>query len=294
MDRHVLNFNTKIYYLETFVRKNGHLDCLLFGSSHVNSGLDPRIVNDVYEKNTGYQTHCFNFGISSLTADTAGPLLSALVEKFHPNLVVFEVSARSFDSYFGEQSRPLINNKWIQYQNGDWSLDGWALDDLYGYRYFLTLKAWELPQNRKALTKNWIGMNIDGYSPVSADESLDNPSVQEIDFEIDSSYWNGFLQALSLQTETKIVVLESPIKESYMPDYLKGGISVYENEFIFPVESELAKSNILFWRAVEDVSPLLSDDMWFDPRHVNVKGAEIFSTWLGEQMSTQIPPSIFK
>jgi len=124
VDENVPSFSVKLNYLDAFVRRYGKVDCLLFGSSHIHNGLDPEIVAQVYYEQTGQEIHCFNFGLGTLTTDTAGPLLRALVSQYHPSLVVVEVSARSFSSDFGDLTRSLQRSAWVRYQNGEKSLDG--------------------------------------------------------------------------------------------------------------------------------------------------------------------------
>jgi len=294
LDVGVPNFNIKINYLEEFIRQNGKLDCLLFGSSHILNGLDPVVIEQEYQKQTGYKIKCFNFGLETLTVDTAGPLLSALVSKYHPKLVVFEISARSFSSDFGDLTRPLQDNAWVRQQNGDTSVTGWLLEHVFGYRYYLTLKTWQFPQNRKVMLDHWNKTSMNGYAPLPTDAFLTNSNVYEVKFRIDPRNWDGFIQVLALQGDTKLVFLEPPVQESFLPHYLKGGVGVYELEFVAPVSRELSMRDIPFWRALKEVSPLITDSMWFDPRHVNADGAGILSNWLGHKMAQEISPEIFR
>jgi len=294
IDANVPNFNVKINYLDAFVRQYGKVDCLLFGSSHVDRGLDPVVIEQVYLEQTGSQIHCFNFGLAALTVDTAGPLLRALVNKYQPRLVIFEVSARSFSVDFGDLTRPLQSDPWIRYWNGDQSLDGWVLENLFAYRYYLTVKTWQYPYNRSIMLDAWQKTSQDGFSPHSVDAFLQKIDLQGIEFHIGKSYWNGFLQALSLDGQTHLVFMESPVQESYLPYYLKGGLDAYETEFFQPVQQELSKYHISFWRGQKEVAPLLSDAMWYDSRHVNIDGSKVFSKWLGEKMAKEISPDLFR
>lgn len=294
IDEGVPSFSVKLNYLDAFVRRYGKVDCLLLGSSHIHNGLDPVIIEQVYREQTGYEIHCFNFGLGTLTTDTAGPLLSALVKKYQPSLVIFEVSARSFSSDFGDLTQPLQNNSWIRYQNNEKSLKGWALEYLYGYRYYLALKTWQYPYNRSIMLNNWRASNERGFAPILVTDSMNETTIQNIQFKIAKSNWDGFMQLLSLQEKTQLVIIESPLQESYLSHYLVGGIAAYERDFIQPVQQELSMRGILFWRGVKDVSPILSDGMWYDNRHVNAEGAKIFSHWLGEKMAQEILPESFR
>jgi hypothetical protein len=173
-------------------------------------------------------------------------------------------------------------------------LEGWVLEHFYIYRYYLALKTWQYPDNRDVMLNNWREPNELGFAPIAVVGSMTETSIQNIQFKIEETNWNGFLQLLSLQDQTQLVILEAPVKESYLPRYLAGGVGVYESEFVQPIRQELAFRNIPFWRGVEEVSPFLLSGMWYDERHVNLAGAQVFSEWVGKKMAQEFSSELFK
>jgi hypothetical protein len=287
-------FNIKINYLDALFRHYGKIDCLLVGSSQVNSGLDPLTIDQTYRTQTGQEIHCFNFGLGTLTTDTAGPLVTMLVERYHPRMLVFEISARSFDKHFGNLARPLAQNAWIRYYLGERTPEGWVLDNFYAYRYYITFKVWQYPYNRDVILNTWRAMDQAGFSALNGSNNTEGGHPLTIDFHIEAPNWSGFKQVLSLQGKTHLILMEAPVREAYLPFYLEGGINAYETDFIQPVEAELSARGIPFWRAQTELAPKLPDTMWFDDRHVNAPGAFLFSTWLAQKMAEEIPPDLFR
>jgi hypothetical protein len=37
----------------------------------------------------------------------------------------------------------------------------------------------------------------------------------------------------------------------------------------------------------------IPDEAWYDPQHVNEKGAPLFSKWLGQELAKAYPPNYF-
>ncbi len=287
-------FDLRLNYLDAFVRQHGKVDCLLLGSSHVANGLDPAVIQKEYTQKTGQPLYCFNFGLSSLTADTAGPIATALVNKYHPRLVVFEISARSFSSRFGDLSRHLAENAWVRYQIGEPSPEGWALDHLYAYRYYLSLKAWQYPYNRKVVLGAMRSVGPLGFAPLHGQRPPEEDDPSNLEFELERPFWRGFQTVLGLNGQTQVVVVEAPVQETYLPVYLKGGRKAYEAKFIQPVLDELNARHIPLWRAQNEIAASLTAEMWHDNRHVNDQGSVLFSQWLADKLVLAFPPEFFK
>lgn len=294
LDFHNPEFNTKMNYLDALLRQDGQVDCILVGSSQVNVGLDPAIINRVYQQQTGSELHCINFGLSTLTADAAAPLTRMLVKRYHPHLLVFEVSARSFDKHFGNLVRPLVESPWMRYQAGEKTPEGWAIDTFYVYRYYVTFKLWQQPYSRNVLLRNWQRSGSLGFAPTYGTTPLDTDNLLSLDFRIAGPNWEGFKQILALDGQTRLVVIEAPVEQAYLPYYVHGGLDAYRTEFVQPVQAELAARHIPFWSAQAEIGPQIPDQMWFDPRHLNTAGSVLFSTWLAQKMAQEIPPELFR
>jgi hypothetical protein len=281
------DFDFRIHYLDQFIRDQGKLDCLLIGSSHFAYEVDPKVMERIYSQQTGQVVHCFNFGLPSLTAETAGPVAQALVNKYHPRLVIFEISPRSFSRRFGDLTRHLAQNPWVRYQLGENNLDGWARDAIFSYRYYLALKTWQSPYNADALGRAVRTIDERGFAPLHGYQ-VDEQEITHLKLRFEKTFWNGFLQVLDLQDKTAILVVESPVREDYLDDYLMGGRTAYE-KFIAIIQAELSSRQIPLARAQLEIAPKLVDEMWYDSRHVNDTGAVLLSEWLGQKMAVFFP-----
>ncbi len=284
-------FNAKINYIEAFVRRYGQVDCLLLGSSHIDYGLDPALISQAYQSKTGQEIRCFNFGLASLTPDTAAPLAKMLINRYHPRLLIFEVSAHSFDKRFGDLARPLIKNPWIRYQLGEQTPKGWLLAHFHLYGYYRTFKLWQHPYSRDIMLNAWKKMDDSGYSAHQGQEQqlFAKDTTSGFDFRIEPSMWQGFQEVLALNGQTRIILLEAPIQTAFLPDYILGGKKAYETKFIPPVQAELSTRDIPFWRAQVEIAPQVPDSMWFDPQHLNAQGAALLSNWLAQKLATIVP-----
>ncbi len=280
------DFDFRIHYLEHFIRQNGGVDCLLIGSSQIANAIDPQVVEAAYFQKTGQTIRCFNFGLPSLTADTAGPLAEALVNKYQPRLVVFEVSPRSFSRRFGDITRYLSQDPWVLYQLGNYTFEGWARDNLLAYRYYLSLKTWLYPYNHKALRLAMESVDERGFAPATGHRPAGESELSGLEIRFEKPFWKGFLQVLDLQSKTNVVIYESPVKEDYLNIYVEGGQAAYDENFIAVINQELSQRGIPFWRAQLEISPNITADMWYDSRHVNHAGAIFVSEWMGETMAT--------
>src|SRR5258706_787384 len=231
LDTHTPEFNAKMNYLEAFARQHGKVDCLLVGSSHIDYGLDPTVITQMYKSKTGQEFQLFNFGLATLTVDTAAPLTKMLVERYHPGLVILEVSAHSFDKYFGDLTRPLIKNPWIRYQLGEQTFEGWLLDNFYIYTYYRTFKLWQNPYSRDIMIDSWKKMDFNGYSAHSGQNTSEKRAVSSFDFHLDQSSWREFQNLLALNGQTHLVLIETPLQETFLPAYIRGGRTLYEPKF---------------------------------------------------------------
>ncbi|MGC1377523.1 MAG: hypothetical protein WA821_14920, partial [Anaerolineales bacterium] len=268
-----------------FARRYGRVDCLLLGSSHIDYGLDPAAIAQTYKSKTGQELRCFNFGLASLTPDTAAPLAKMLVERYHPRLLIYEVSAHSFDKRFGDLARPLVKNPWLRYQLGEPTPEGWALDHFYIYGYYRAFKLWQQPYSRDVMLAAWKKMDANGYSAHVGQQPPAADTTPAYDFHIEPSMWQGFQDVLALNGKTRVILLEAPTRAASLPDYIQGGKKAYESKFIPPVAAELTARNIPFWRAQVEVTPQIDDAMWFDPQHLNTAGAALLSDWLAQKLA---------
>jgi len=284
-------FDTKVYYLEQSIRQRDPLDCLLVGDSMTNDGPDPKIIEEAYRTETGSSIHCFNFGMPAMFLDTSGSLAKALVNRFHPKLLILILSARDFESSDGLPFRHVASTDWAQQNLGKTSLRGWAVNSLYGYRYLLAFQYWLNPSNRIRFSEVWHAITYSGFTPLygfGEPREIISPGPK-----FQRTYMpgqQGFDQILELkQNGVNVLIIDAPIR----PDFLLA----YHDNYFLPykeyMHATLDAHDIPFW-LTENLSASIPSAGWYDLQHVNEKGVPIMSTWLGQQLAKSYPSEFFK
>ena len=283
-------FDTKIYYLEQSIRQHGELDCLIVGDSMTNDGPDPKLIEEAYRIQTNSSIHCFNFGLPALFLDGSGSLATTLTNRFHPKLLIMILSARDFETSVDFPIRYVGNSDWAQQNLGQPSLHGWAVNSLYGYRYFLTSQYWLTISNREKIVEVWHATTQEGFTPLYGfgeprDISLPGPKFQRT-----GAGQAGFEQLLKLKKEgINLLIIDAPIR----PDFY----SAYQDNYFEPyaeyMQTTLAGHEIPFW-LTRDISSTIPFDGWYDLQHFNETGVPIFSNWLGTRLAQQYPPEFFQ
>ncbi|HVN54401.1 MAG TPA: hypothetical protein VMT46_08730 [Anaerolineaceae bacterium] len=290
-------FEVKLAHLEQLVKRDGAVDCLIVGSSQIDGGINPVALTKAYAQRTGKTILCYNFGISTLTGEAMGVITRVLEAKYHPRLMFLGISPRDFSDQFGENSRPLLKNPWIQYMLGNDNYTGWLIDHSSAYRYYLGMTNWKDPGNRVVIEE--YANKIDGFGygrlPNHHTPLVQLDEVLLKKYKFNPSDVDGFRQALNLNgAQTRVVVIEMPVNPAFYPNYIEGGESAYHEKFTQPVSAMAEEYGVPFWQTQVEIAPQVPADGWNDRRHLNEDGAAFFSTWLGgkiadAQMQSQIP-----
>jgi hypothetical protein len=299
----------KLALLDAAVKSNGAIDCIIVGSSMVDVGFDPSAFKDAYLETTGREIHCFNFGLDASSAASTAALTKILVEDYRPRFLIFGTDPRDYAVPL--QSRDpsaILDTPWIKYRSGQFSIEGWLLDHSYLQRYRQHLARLLRFQFEDTLWSEMV-LNFpimpDGFTPITKISTYvnDPPDPDDTSFEV--VYYKQIfspyemidenLEAMEriLQyngSETKVIVVEMPISDG-LYYFFKSGEEDY-NRFVDQVGNLAGYHQVPFWRT----EPLdsIPDDGWSDYSHLNVKGAEIFSVWLGKQVGEAEAQGIFE
>lgn len=285
-------FDIKVYYLEQSIRERGSLDCLIVGDSMANDGPDPRLVEEAYRAATGEPLHCFNFGMPALTLESSGPLAEALYNRFDPRLLIFFISARDFDPAFGVTFSHVVQSDWTLYNLGSRSLHGWAVNSLYGYRYFLFGQYWLIPPNRERFIYAWRDITPEGFTPLYGMGERREITTPKLIFDplMSASAQAGLERLLQIpRNGDDILVVDAPIQPDLRAAHNENIFMPYMNY----MQALLASRDIPYWMTT-GLSESIPEDGWYDPQHVNELGVPLLSAWLGEQLAGQYPPEFFR
>ena len=286
-----LNFS----FLERLIKEEGPVDFLFIGSSMVKASIDPEILAAAYNRQSGKRILCFNFGVAGFTARATANLARILVEKYQPRVLVWGISPESFIQGAGRKARELLAvNPWYRYKTGDFSIPGWLTEHSQTFKYFLRLKIWlENPTLSRELALREDGMSRYGFSRknregnVQADNVLRandlNQFLRHKELHLSQQAFATLKKVASLSSNVHIIWVEIPVHQSIDRIYKKTpGLRQDIRNSIIKVASQEKIDLIQSQHLVE-----IPDSGWKNMNHMNVKGAEIFSDWLGVQLAKE-------
>jgi len=201
------------------------------------------------------------------------------------------LSARDFESSEGLPFRHVASTSWAQQNLGEPSIQGWAVNSSYGYRYALSLQYWLTPSNREKLIDTWHAITPDGFTPLYGYGEPHKIVIPGPHFKrVNISAQAGFDQLLELHhSGINLLIIDAPIRADYYLAYYDNYFQPYVNY----MQDILTANEIPFWLTSE-LSESIPFDGWYDLQHFNEKGVPIFSTWMGEQLAQSYPPEFFK
>jgi hypothetical protein len=289
----------KLALLQNEVKKNGAIDCIMVGSSMVDVGFNAGVFQNAYQEIAGRDIQCFNFGIDASTAASSFALVSILIEDYHPRLLIFGTDPRDYAVPSTDRDpSAVLAAPWVKYRQGGFSLEGWLQDHSYLHRYrqhISRLVRFQFEGTLWSQTHLNFPILPNGFTPLSKVSTYvnDPPSPQDDSYEV--TYYTRIYSNYQMLDEnlaaleyilsyngsaTQVVVVEMPISDGLY--YFFGNGEADYNHYVDRVSGLANLYNVPFWRT----EPLdsIPDDGWSDYSHLNVDGAEIFSTWLGERV----------
>ena len=299
MGSHHSQLGHKLALLNVLARKTGHVDCIMLGSSMVDTGFDPAAFETSYSEMTGREIHCFNFGIDASSAASTAALTRIIVEDYHPRLLIIGTDPRDY-AVPREDRDPsvVLDTPWVAYRQGEFSLKGWLLDICYLCRYrqhLGRLARFQLEGTLWSNTKLKYEIRPNGFTPLSKVSTYinDPPNPEHDSFEVTyytrmySSYQmlHENLEGLESITDyngsgIQVILVEMPVSDGLY--YFFGNRESDYNRFLTQVGALANLRHVPFWQT--ELLDFIPDNGWVDYSHLNRTGAEIFSTWLGQQV----------
>lgn len=291
----------KLVLLDAESKKTGSIDCIMVGSSTVDVGFDTNFFQKGFHAATGRNIHCFNFGIDASSVASTAALVQILVEDYHPRLVIFGTDPRDYAIPSVERGPAVIlDSVWIKHRLGDFSLEGWLMEYSYLYRYrqhLSRLVRFNFEDTLRSKTKLNFEILSNGFTPLSQVSTYinDPPNLQDDTYEVNNNHriYSSYqildenLAALEEiiaynETGTEVIAVEMPVSDGLY--YFFGNGETDYNRFITRVGEVASLHQVPFWRT--EPLDIIPDDGWADYSHLNSKGAQIFSFWLGQQVGS--------
>lgn len=287
----------KLSLLNAAIKKNGPIDCIMVGSSVVDVGFDPVSFQNSYQAATGRNIHCFNFGIDASSATSTAALVQILIEDYQPRLLIFGTDPRDYALPRGDGDPAVIlETSWVQYRLGDFSLDGWLIEhsNFYRYRQHLShLARLNFEGTLRSSTNMTFEILPNGFTPFSRVSTYINEPPEPGDDSFEVTYYSRIyspyhiygenlaaLERIMGDRETQVIVVEMPVSDGLY--YFFGDGEKDYNRYISNVSELAQRQHVPFWRT--EPLDFIPDIGWMDYSHLNMTGAEIFSTWLGQQI----------
>ncbi len=288
-------FELKLPRLEESVADRGGVDLIFLGPSIINQGVNAELFEREYADLTGQPVRVFNMAINALQNADANVIARYLWEQYQPCLIVYGTTPRNYD--IREDTVRFVENVWLRYQLGEFSVDGWMRDRFLTYQYSLILRNW-----MKEGFRDEIGNRLDsqrnltplGFLPtdevmpeISEPPSLDIPWDEKrfIAFEDYAFNPDGFEtleDMLALRAAgANFLLLEAPAHPSFVAFFPNQWED--HTQFINELSQFAEAENLPFWPTLGYVE--LPDEGWRNRNHLNTVGAEIFTRWLAAQMA---------
>lgn len=290
----------KLALLDRLVRKTGYVDCIMLGSSMVDTGFDPAAFETGYKEITGREIHCFNFGIDASSAASTAAVARIIVEDYHPRLLLIGTDPRDYAIPRDDPDPAVVlNTPWVAYRQGNFSLEGWLLDHSYLYRYrqhLGRLARFQFEDTLWSETKLNYEILPDGFTPLSKVSTYinDPPNLDDDSFEV--TYYTRIYSSYHMLHENikclerimeydepgiSMILLEMPVSDGLY--YFFGNRESDYKEFVTRVGELATLHHVPFWQT--EPLDFIPDNGWADYSHLNKMGAEVFSTWLGQQVA---------
>lgn len=287
----------KIARMDTLAGRR--VPCLVIGSSAVRQGFDPAAFSEGYASQTGSPLECFNFGVNAFTASGTGPLAEVLVRRYQPVLLIYPTVPSDFSPHTDEIAPDLDTpSPWLRAQRGEFSLQGWLIEESMLARYTSAIPRWRAPDREgRATERRFLDATLTdfGYLPRDRVFNASEPPTRDtyaIGFALLGSGYTpsaedlaGLAQITNLRSpEMQVILAELPFPAASKVMF-DGGPAGYDT-YLAALRSAALESGVPFWE--QPAYALIPPDGWFDHIHLNQIGAAAFSRWLGERTGNAV------
>lgn len=289
-------FNTTFTLLDLYSREHPDLNCIFLGNSMVANGIDVEAFQAAYASVSDQPLTCVNFGLPGLPSSGAGAVARALVEQYHPRLLIYGTSANEYAFVGAAEMAGLRDNPWISYRTGDFTAQGWLITQSYGFRYLRSLRlqfvAW---REKSSLAENTGNLRPirgaeSGYTPLvyyrdKAPRFWEPPPTQSEVPAPPEDNIEGLRQLMDLaQQGVSVVIVEMPEHPKWRT-WIFGSLESYAQYLSDAVKQARGARQVPFWSTGHLV---FTDEDYFDGVHFYISGSYKFSRWLGRQIGEAV------
>ncbi len=273
----------KIQALDRIAREKP-VDCIFLGSSQLDTAINPAVFSEEYESLTGRSLNCYNFSLGTLTAGPAGKIAAILVYRYHPKILVAGLSARDFSRDFGELARPLMSDPWVREKLADPNPGGWLTDNSLFYRYLGQVRNQLNPDYMQFYARLRRELAPDGFLRYGGNDLTIDTEEFIPKFKLHAEDLSGLDEVMAMKDQdVQVILLEVPVYPDFLPNYVEGDSLKYFTEFRAPIQERVDVYGVPFVYSQEEIGTFISGSRWNDVKHLNTKGAEVFSRWFAKR-----------
>jgi hypothetical protein len=276
----------KFFELKQLTASEGPFDCVIIGDSTLRRAIDPAMLAESYQAQTGELLRCYNFGVGGLRFIEAATVAEVISAKYQPDVIL--ITTHILDLQEAKADR-LVDNPWISYQLSEPVLTGWFLDHSSLYRRYTeaSLNTRARQKDREELFPEWTLADA-GFAPRFDDMNISKLDCPEVitaqTFELGGTSQEGLDRLSNLFAQGQpIILVELPVS----PPVTSPDCRADYPDFLSDLRLFSRASGIPLVEAGGTASQV-SDDGWADSVHVNDRGAPIISEWLGKALSSMI------
>jgi hypothetical protein len=263
-----------------------NVNCLFFGSSMVDKGIDPKTIEDRLNQNSGKKIKCMNFGLSGAMVESSSKVSRLLLDWQKTDLMIIGVSPIEFNE--GTKDSRFMTNLPVFEEGDGFEADKWMQETFrlpWFYYGLLNRKDRDFIRDQKSYNSCLTAQGL-CVSNRKGDFAKDPENFLLHDFHLNQVDLDALEKLITYGENhgTKIIIFEMPIKASYFPVLVEGGETMYERRFVEPVQEILQKHGLSMLRTQNKSAELLGEKYWTNENHLNYAGAKEFSSYLANQI----------
>ncbi len=277
----------KVARLDALAKAKGKIDCIFIGSSAGDADIDTQEMSRTYQTRSGEEIVCFNFGIAAMPT-TATPVIGKfLIARYHPKILIFGADPSVFSQDF---PGGVYDVPWVRYHAGEFSLEGWLMEQSYLYRYSFASSDWRNVERIELTSRLERNISPFGFNAYKGDEfEVVSTGWVTAQHQLHPPYFASYHDFLSLRSSgTQIVIVELPTQMNFRVNKDLADEKTYREQFLDPIIADAESRGVLFWRTGQIVFTTLPADHFADWLHLNYRGTKVFSGWLGEQLAEAV------
>jgi hypothetical protein len=306
-----IQFETEVRNLKAYTASGVMPNCFILGNSQSLRAIEPETLAMAYHAGDRGDLRCYNFSVVGTNNATTLLLARILIDQFHPDLLIVGTNFLDYtESREDLRDARFLDNDWIGYQLGRFSLTGWLLEYSYAYR-LLTLVSYAAPgglnfaEIDKEMRK-WDGQlsalghgdsdRIEPVNEIPKPGFVDNFLEQFGNFSVSGSNLSSLEAVIALARESgaQVLIVEMPYHGSLLELPGEDGeihpamrdLDAFIQVVNADIEAIADRQGVPYWEAGRVA--IFSDDSWHDRYHLNRSGSQIFTRWLAEEFSRAV------